>query len=242
MKSWDEKQEAVDGLFEVIAEKVREKEPVLGKLPEFENMVEKALEQVLRMVQRRIRVVSTSSETEHGDNAAENPIASNAKGGESHGYNDGKSNSLEDNIQDILDVMDFKKEPAVPIFMDLLAIGGQQGQPQSSSSNSLGDDDAPPKHIISEFFTQCNNAGVPNLVYPLNVHHKEGVGRMVEEWELAANKNTKRIMMREAMKEIASVVDSASGENCVRGAARVLVVGKRGVGKVRFIVGCVDPF
>ena len=61
---------------------------------------------------------------------------------------------------------------------------------------------------------------------------------MVEEWQLAANKETKRIMMRDAMREIASkVVDAA---NCCdgdvsegeKGAARVFVAGERGVGKV----------
>ena len=74
---------------------------------------------------------------------------------------------------------------------------------------------------------------------------------MVEEWQLAANKETKRIMMRDAMREIASIVvearaaappapesgasaaDDASRVATTGGAARVLVTGKRGVGKVR---------
>ena len=53
---------------------------------------------------------------------------------------------------------------------------------------------------------------------------------MVEEWQLAANKDTKRIMMRDATREIAEkVVEAEEG----KGATRVFVSGKRGVGKVR---------
>merc|ERR1712127_141042 len=43
LESWEEKQEAVDGLFEVIAERVGEREPVLAKLPDFDAAVEKGL-------------------------------------------------------------------------------------------------------------------------------------------------------------------------------------------------------
>eukprot|EP00970_Alexandrium_tamarense_P003089 scaffold462_cov181-Alexandrium_tamarense.AAC.7 len=219
MTSWEEKQEGVDGLFEVIEERVREREPILGKLPDFKNMVEDGLEQVLRMVQSRMRGAAAATATANDDEG----------GVESSAGEVAKAT----NTDDITDVMGVKKETSVPIFMDLLAV---------KSGDSSGDKASP---SLSNFFTKSNDGGVLNLVYPLKVHHDEGVGRMVEEWELAANKETKRIMMRDAMKEIASkVVESA---NCcggdvsddMKGAAKVFVVGKRGVGKTAALAGLV---
>ena len=74
--------------------------------------------------------------------------------------------------------------------------------------------------------------GTPRLVSPLQSHHKEGTGRMVEEWDLAANKATKRIMVRQCVRDIAQALEEAGkggSENVVR---RVYVKGKAGVGKV----------
>ena len=209
MESWSDKQEAVDDLFEVIEDRVREREPVLGKLPDFGTMVENGLEQVLRMVQSRMRGTATKADddTDNTDTTADEEAATTNK----------------DKEVDILDVAGANAEELVPVFMDI-----------SNVKN-------PPN---SAFLSESNEAGVPNLIYPLNVHHREGVGRMVEEWELAANKETKRIMMRDATKAIASKIvgaanccDTAVSDN-MKGAARVLVTGKRGVGKVSvFLAG-----
>lgn len=211
MESWSDKQEAVDDLFEVIEDRVREREPVLGKQPDFGIMVENGLEQVLRMVQSRMRGTATKvdDDTDNTDTTADEEAATTNK----------------DKEEDILDVAGANVEELVPVFMDI-----------SNVKN-------PPN---SAFLSESNEAGVPNLIYPLNVHHREGVGRMVEEWELAANKETKRIMMRDATKAIASKIvgaanccDTAVSDN-VKGAARVLVTGKRGVGKVSvFFSRCV---
>merc|ERR1711862_579012 len=90
--------------------------------------------------------------------------------------------------EDVLDVMNVKKEKPVPIFMDLLlAMKGQ-----TKSIEDIEDDASSNKKALSTFLMDSNGNDVPNLVYPLNVHHNNGVGRMVEEWELAANKDTKR--------------------------------------------------
>ncbi|KAL7468051.1 hypothetical protein ACHAXS_008274, partial [Conticribra weissflogii] len=203
MTSWQEKQEKVDELFEGIEEKVREREPILGKLPDFGDLVEKGLEDVLEMVQTRMRGKGERQREQavrKGERAEEHIKANNTK------------QELPDREQ-IVDVMDVHREPIVPIFMDLAAAAKQQ------------------RKTLAEFFTRSNEAGVPNLVYPLNIHHNEGAGRMVEEWELAANKETKRIMMREAMKDVAQkIVDATDSSD--KGAARVMIVGKRGVGKV----------
>lgn len=211
MESWSDKQEAVDALFEVIEERVREREPVLGKLPEFGAMVENGLEQVLRMVQGRMR--GTASKADDTPDTATDD-SNNTGDGE-------KPATKQDNKDNILDVAGANEEVAGPVFMDVANV--------KNAPNSA-------------FLAESNGAGIPNLIYPLNVHHREGLGRMVEEWELAANKTTKRIMMRDATKAIASkIVDAA---NCCdsavsdseKGAARVLVTGKRGVGKVSVCV------
>lgn len=209
MESMSDKQEAVDALFEVIEERVRERESVLGKLPEFATLVENGLEQVLRMVQGRMRGAASKV-----DDASDN--ATDDADGE-------KPTTTEENKDDVLDVAGANEEVSiVPIFMDIAKV--------NNAPNSA-------------FLAESNDAGIPNLIYPLNVHHREGVGRMTEEWELAANKETKRIMMRDATKAIASKIVDAT--NCCdsavsdkeKGAVRVLVTGKRGVGKVSVCVG-----
>jgi len=170
-------------------------------------MVENGLEQVLRMVQGRLRGAASKA-----DEANDTPTddTSNTNDGE-------KPEAKQDAKDNVLDVAGANEELAVPVFMDIANV--------KNAPNSA-------------FLAKSNDAGIPNLIYPLNVHHREGVGRMVEEWELAANKQTKRIMMRDATKAIASKIvestnccDSAVGDN-KKGAARVLVTGKRGVGKV----------
>lgn len=208
MESWSDKQEAVDALFEVIEERVREKEPVLGKLPDFGAMVENELEQVLRMVQGRMRGAA-SKVVDASDDAKEDTDNTDGE----------KVTANKDNTDDVLNVVN--EETAVPVFMDVANV--------KNAPNSA-------------FLAKSNDAGIPNLVYPLNVHHRDGVGRMVEEWELAANKETRRIMMRDATKAIASkIVDAAhccdgAVSDSEKGAARILVTGKRGVGKVSVCV------
>jgi len=212
MESWSDKQEAVDALFEVIEDRVREREPVLGKQPEFGAMVENGLEQVLRMVQGRMRGAASKVD-DASDDAAED---SDNTDGE-------KAAANEDSKDDVLNVVG--EETAVPVFMDVANV--------KNAPNSA-------------FLAKSNDSGIPNLIYPLNVHHREGVGRMVEEWELAANKETRRIMMRDATKAIASkIVDAtnccdSSVSDSEKGAARVLVTGKRGVGKVSDCVTSAD--
>lgn len=221
----------MDALFEVIEERVREKEPILAKLPDFSERVVDGLEQVLRMVRGRVRVAKKGSVVSAAD-------ASGSTDGNENGASLENAEMTPENIEYAIDVMEVNKEAPVPIFMDLLKLA-QQPPSTSAADDDSSDNELQTKKSISEFFLRSNEAGVPNLVYPLNVHHNEGTGRMVEEWELAANKETKRIMMRDGMKEIARRVVEAA--NCCGGevedrkksAVRVFVTGKRGVGKVR---------
>ena len=132
--------------------------------------------------------------------------------------------------------------------MDILAAANslkqqQQQSATTSTTSSADDDDSNVKPTtpssISKFFTESNNDGVPNLLHPLTVHRNDGVGRMVEEWQLAAHKETKRIMIRDPMVNIASKIvnsvhccDDENVDEERKGAARIFVSGKRGVGKV----------
>jgi len=271
MTSWEEKQEAVDALYEGIEERVREREPILGKLPEFGNMVEEGLEKVLAMVHARMQkgAGADAAASAKADDAAEDEegkIGSHAETDAPEETESGKSSKGEDgrdetNVHGMIDVMGVDEETPVPVFMDLLAATRLQQQHHSERAQAPSDgdgdgeetadptdseDNKQPVRTISKFFSQSNDDDVPNLLYPLNVHPNEGVGRMVEEWQLAANKETKRIMMRDTMREIASkIVDAADccsvgqiGEER-KGAARVFVTGERGVGKTAALAGIV---
>lgn len=248
MEAWEEKQEAVDGLFEVIDERVREREPVLAKLPEFSDMVEDGLEKVLAMVQTRMQgAASAAKDNDAGESADEE---GEAKEGSEGGAIVSKKNAEKD-VEEVIDAMGVNKVAPTPIFMDILAASRQVKQ-QGKSNNDDEDTAETPssnKPSILKFFSESNDDDVPNLLYPLNVHAREGTGRMVEEWQLTANKDTKRIMMRDSMREIASKVveaanccsdeDDESGVEKEKGAARVFVAGERGAGKTAALAGMV---
>lgn len=167
MKDWDEKQTAIDELFEEVvdalkSDSIKDKngdliKVVIGSQPKFPQMVEKALEEYLQSVVKNEKQ-SVSQEQESHNNA----------------------------------------EIVTPIFMDLMKVPG----------SSLDKD------------------GVPKLLYPLKPHAKHGPGRMIEEWELAANDKTRRIMHRECVREIAKAITDSN-----LGGARVIVTGTKGVGK-----------
>jgi small subunit ribosomal protein S29 len=95
-------------------------------------------------------------------------------------------------------------EYAIPVFMDLM----------KANDPSLDD------------------KGIPKLLYPLSPHRKDGPGRMVEEWELAANTKTKRIMIRQCPRDIAKALDEKNG-------SRVFVTGRKGAGKTAALAAIV---
>jgi small subunit ribosomal protein S29 len=73
---------------------------------------------------------------------------------------------------------------------------------------------------------------VPSILNPLQPHRHDGPGRMVEEWEIAANKKTKRIMIRDATKSIAKILEEHDS-------SRIFVHGRRGVGKTAVLASIV---
>ena len=263
MTSWDDKQQAVDGLYENILERMVQRERVLCQLPNFSSLVEESLEKVLLGVQSNLMKDGKKREREEKATAAEaDDVADEVVIKEESVHattvtvdasSKEETSDNKENLEAIIDVMDVNKETPTPIFMDILAaansINKSSEAPQDGDTLQKGGDDtvvATTTAIptISTFFTESNNDGVPNLLYPLNVHKNEGVGRMVEEWQLAAHKDTKRIMIRDVMVNIASKIVNAANccdvnldeeetKNNEGGAVRVFVSGKRGVGKVR---------
>ncbi|KAG7368608.1 mitochondrial ribosomal death-associated protein 3 [Nitzschia inconspicua] len=146
LSDWDQKQDAVDELFESVLEELKVKEDILGKHPEFPKWVERGLEDFLRQVNKGVDATQVGEET------------------------------------------------AVPVFMD--CYNAEEGE----------------------------SVVVPKILNPLQPHKHEGPGRMVEEWEMAAHKKTKRILIRGCTQSIAKILESNT-------ASRILVHGRKGVGK-----------
>ncbi len=156
LKTWEEKQDAVDELFESVEEQIRKEEVILGLQPQFPGWVTKALEDFLTKVQNGELKPSTKKVDAIANDAA-----------------------------------------AEPIFMDCY-------------------DDKEPDEMV------------PSILSPLKPHPRDGPGRMVEEWQLAAHKKTKRILVRPVTRTIAKTLLEMES-------SRIFVHGRRGVGKVRSI-------
>jgi Mitochondrial ribosomal death-associated protein 3 len=145
LADWDQKQDAVDELFESLHDELKAKEDILGMHPEFGQWVERGLEEYLRQVNK-------------GDDAGA------------------------------------EVDAAVPVFMD--CYNAEEGE----------------------------SVVVPSILNPLQPHKHDGPGRMVEEWQLAAHKKTKRILIRDCTRSIAEILEEND-------ASRILVHGRKGVGK-----------
>jgi len=182
LTNWDDKQDAIDDLFEEVHDAVRYGKDgknnsidemsddggymsiVLGSQPDFPKLVERALEEYLRNVSK-----------------------------------DEKNKSLSNQSEEISDA----EKEAEPVFIDIL-----------KAKDSKLDKD-----------------GVPKLLFPLKNHAKDGPGRMTEEWELAAKEDTKRIMCRQCITDIAEEMVKTQGEDSEIGGSRVFVSGRKGAGK-----------
>jgi len=202
LNDFNDKQDAIDDLFEFVHEKLSSKKPeansrssgkagalhnpkaekhndkldVWASQHDFGQTVEKALEKYLRNVNKNEKEKSTKSEVT--DDSSENS--------------------------------DDYKDHSEPIFMDIL-----KGKGCTLDEN-----------------------GIPSLIHPLKPHPKDGPGRMIEEWELAANQKTKRIMCRSCMKEIAEILSNSTNNNAA--GYRILVKGERGVGKTTTLAAIVS--
>jgi hypothetical protein len=179
LANWEEKQDAVDALFEDIELELKEKEEILGKHPKLGTWVERALEEYLRGVQKaqedqQMNPTSVTAETETKADAA-------------------NTETFPTSEQD---------ESAVPVFLDCYS------------------PDDPEDQVV------------PSILSPLEPHQHGSAGRMVEEWELAAHKGSKRIMMRQCTRHIARALEESTQ-------ARIYVHGRKGVGKTAALAAIV---
>lgn len=206
MEDWDEKQNAIDDLFEKIYTAVRyENKPeelkksqkntsagllkgmsgeeykeyvgvVLGSQPNFPKLVQSALENYLKNVVKEEKLKAESASSKSSDEETTTTTTT----------------------------------PNEPIFMDIL-----------KAPNSTVDD-----------------VDVPKLLAPIKPHANDGPGRMLEEWELSAKRDTKRIMCRECITDIAKSMVETQGADSEKG-SRIFVTGREGVGKTAALAAVV---
>jgi small subunit ribosomal protein S29 len=202
LSDWQDKQDAVDELFEEIEFALADEEVILGKHPKFGSMVERALEEYLRSVQK------PKEEEKAGEGADSRIVIDDSlevpEKASSEEQQEAKSES-EEPVPDAAGDAATKQDDAeaVPVFMDCF-----------EKSDASKEDEEP---------------AVPRILIPLAPDPKDNrVGRMVEEWELSAHKASKRIMLRQCTRQIARTLQEAEKESK---AARIFVNGRQGVGK-----------
>ena len=132
--------------------------------------------------------------------------------------------AVRNNKADALSKEDDDDETAVPVFMDVFSDGDDVHGGHSDADQA--------------------KAVVPKILHPLQ-SNKSGEGNMIEEWELAANKTTKRIMLRQCTRTIARALvqygDDGDGDDNDDDAPppRVVVSGRQGTGKTAALAAIV---
>jgi hypothetical protein len=112
------------------------------------------------------------------------------------------------------------EEHAIPSF-ETKDRSTEDVTPQGASSV---DKDAIPIFMdLYDAIVDSPEKDAPSIVYPAAPDKRCTVGNMIEEFQLAAHKETKRIMLRQSTREIARAITN--------GCQRIFVHGKQGVGK-----------
>lgn len=201
LSDWQDKQDAVDVMFEDIEFTLKGEMEILGLQPQFGQWVEKALEAYLRRLRKEGKEAISADED-----------SSDAK-------------TVDEASEDAAKVPDSKipDEDAVPVFMD--CYNPDDGEQEEPARKRVEVDATIPKVV-------------PTLLHPLRQHHKgkPSIARMVEEWELAAHKTTKRIMLRQSTRAIARALIKAEETS---NAARIFVHGRFGTGKSAALIATV---
>jgi len=166
LNPWEEKQDAVDELFESVEFQLKEVEEILGRQMKFGALVEKAIEDYLKNIQQR-------EEEQFNDDIT------------THNNNNKPMDEDNDKTHEQFENKEYNEDEVLPIFMDLFD----------------------KKDIRKEAVCPV----VPKILHPLKPPHtlnRNGAGRMVEEWELAADEETKRILIRESTQKIAHIIEN----------------------------------
>ena len=208
MESWQDKQNAVDELFESVDEAMKEEREdmkILKHQPFFDDFVEQAVEEYLASVVAHEQNVFevNSSKTEEVSNSENDNDEEKDK--------DIVTEDNQDTVAENINEEEAEITSIEPKFIDLLATPSAETDEQ----------------------------GVPKILHPLKSHHKDGIGRMVEEWELAAHSGTKRIMMRECIAKVADIIDKAGSTETADTCQRVYLKGATGIGKTAALAALV---
>lgn len=217
LHDWDDKQEAVDVLFEEIEVELQKQEVVLGRHPKFGTWVERALEEYLTSIQKKEKpdAAGKIKKTSYlqgikGTTAAADDLAS--KQDETSTTTSGEAAKKEADVAPLVSPKD--DAAAVPVFMDCYSPPAPKKGDEKKEEGEEAD-------------------VVPPILIPLKPKARgQSRGRMVEEWEISAHKKSKRIMLRQCTRKIAQVVSSDTP-------SRVFVHGKEGVGKSAALVAIV---
>lgn len=79
--------------------------------------------------------------------------------------------------------------------------------------------------------SEVDDNGIPKIIAPIKPHANDGPGRMIEEWELSSKRDTKRIMCRKCISDIATFMSEPG--------SRVFVHGREGAGKTTALASIV---
>jgi small subunit ribosomal protein S29 len=193
LSRWEDKQDAVDALFEGIEFTLQQEEVILGKHPKFGQWVERSLEAYLKSIQKKEATLVA------------------AVGGE------GTDASAAEEASDTH--TDTSTETETTTDTTVFSTAGPQLPTAEQDATALP--------LFVDFFGTSDDpdANIPSILSPLvPLARGTNQGRMMEEWELAAHKTTKRILLRQATRAAAQFV-------AAHPVARVLLTGRQGTGK-----------
>ena len=215
LESWDDKQEAIDELFERVEAELGEEESVLKLHPRFGEWVETSLEKYLEQVAN----ADDSSKSNTMAPIAEEPDSSESS--ESSSSEGSSSSDSSDDSEDDEHNVAFERitaeddENAVPVFVDLY------------DPNDECEEDPPDKP--DDVSRICN---IPKILHPLAISPTEKTGRMVEEWQISAHPTAKRIMLRQCTRDVARMLTENKS-------SRVYLHGREGTGKTAVLATAV---
>jgi small subunit ribosomal protein S29 len=196
LQSWEDKQDAVDALFEGIEFTLQQKEVILGKHPKFGLWVERSLEAYLKSIQKKEAVGDDAGKAVDDATEQATPVEAAAIASPDETTIDMET-AMDTTFSTVGPQLPTTEQDAaaLPLFVDC-----------------FGSSDDP-------------EANIPHILSPLGpLVRGTNQGRMMEEWELAAHKTTKRILLRQATR--------AAAHFCAtHPVARVLVTGRQGTGK-----------
>lgn len=219
MGDWQQKQDAVDELYEEVEAQIKEREPIWAAQPRFGRWFDRQMEEYLLDVARGERKKFESGGV--GDSATEGEDGPSAFEG---GTDEGSDEGGEDGAAPPSFPTPEDDASAQPTYVNLL--------PPSSRPDAW-------KVDSEDKIVRTTETIVPRIIHPLSVNHRHKGGRLVEEWQLMAHPGRRHVMLRQGTRDVARMLWEADrkedGERC----ARIMVTGKKGCGKTSALAAIV---